>query len=315
MREIIITKSQEQQRLNKFLGKYLNTAPQSFIYKMLCKKNIKLNGIKADGSEILKENDLVEVFLSEVTIAKFTEEKFVNPYAKKLDIIFEDENIVVINKPIGVLSHPSDPGDRDTIVDRLNLYLSKERQKTYDAMTKPAIVNRLDRNTSGIIVCGKNLRAIQILNDIIKNQDLHKYYLTIVQGKLLEEALVRNYHTKDEKTNKAKITKWQHDESFKEIQTHFSPLEHNKGYTLLEVQLITGKTHQIRAVLKNLGHPIVGDPKYKTNKVDRLQLKHQLLHASRIHFHKAYGELQYLEGKKFNAPLPKQFLKIKELLF
>ena len=315
MLEIIISKEQENQRLNKFLAKVLNTAPQSFIYKMLRKKNIKLNGKKAAGDEILATGDKIELFLSDDTISLFSKKIQSNPYAGALNIIYEDENVIIINKPTGILSHPSISSDKDTIVDRLSAYLAKESNINYNVVNRPAIVNRLDRNTSGIIIAGKNLKAIQILNAIVKDHNMHKYYLTIVHGYLQKEQLAIQYHTKDESKNKVQIDNKRFNENAKEIKTLITPIDSAKAYTLVKVQLITGKTHQIRAVLNKLSHPILGDKKYKTNANTKFLLKHQLLHAHQIYFNDAYDELSYLKGKIFEAVPPNEFLKIKEKLF
>ena len=272
MKEYIIQKNEENQKLNKFLGRYLNKAPKSFIHKMLRKKNIVLNNKKAEGSEDLNEGDIVKFFLSEDTIKNFREENRRVKKSPKLDIVYEDENILIINKPSGLLSVPNNSKE-PSVIDSIASYLEN---KDY------AIVNRLDKNTSGIVICGKNLAYIQKLSKLIKERDVKKYYLTFVSGIIKKEGILKGYHTKDDDKNKSKITKTAREDS-KEVITKYKPLKTFKNGTLLEVELVTGKAHQIRVHLQSIGHPILGDPKYGNKNLNKkLGLENQLLHAYKI---------------------------------
>ncbi len=313
MKEIIITKNDENQRLDKLLMKYLNNAPKSFIYKMLRKKNIKLNGAKALGGEMLANGDVVSVYFSDETIEKFSSEKAINKSAGGIDIIYEDDKIIAVNKPAGVLSHPESQEDNDTLIDRILNYLAEKNEFDVSARSifTPALANRLDRNTTGLVICGKTLEVIQWLNANIKNRKIEKNYRTIVSGKFNEEKTLIAYHAKTE-GNKALIS-FEKPETeklyeFKEIITKFRPISYKDGFTYCEVTLVTGKSHQIRAVLQKMGHPIVGDIKYGGSKV--FGLKKQLLHAYSLEFTEAEGTFGYLHGKVLKAPLPARFQNI-----
>ena len=304
MRQITIGKEQAGQRFDKFLGKYLSLAPKSFIYKMLRKKNIVLNGKKADGSEKIQTGDEVKFFLSEATIEKFQEIDKGKPIkadralAEALSVLYEDEHILVINKPAEMLSQKAQREDV-SLVEYLHAYLAADRMS--DDINrqgfKPGICNRLDRNTSGIIVAGKTMAGLQTMNQLFKERMLKKYYLCIVKGNISEKQDIEGYLTKDEKRNIVHISK-KREKGSSYIQTGYEPLatgeKDGTAYTLLKVHLITGKSHQIRAHLQSMGHPIVGDMKYGEKEVwnyfqKKYQLKHQLLHSWRL-------ELPVIEG-------------------
>lgn len=320
MQQIIIRENEAGQRLDKLLAKYLSEAPKSFLYKMLRKKNITLNGKKAAGNEKLKTGDEVKLFLADETIEKFSGgagRPSVKIPSVKLDILYEDDNILLINKPVGMLSQKA--ADTDvSVVEHLIAYLLESGQLTEAQMRtfKPSVCNRLDRNTSGMIAAGKSLKGLQELSRLFKDRTLEKYYLCLTKGKVEESLRIRGYLTKDEKTNQVKITKTEEPGSTL-IETEYRPLESGKDVTLLEVHLITGKTHQIRAHLASVGHPILGDYKYGDRTVNESYksmygLTHQLLHAYRLVFPHLEGSLGNLSGKEFTAPLPKEFQKIAE---
>lgn len=321
MRQVIITKLDENQRLNKFLAKYLNKASQSFIYKMLRKKNIKVNNKKADGSEILTQGDTLQIYLSEDTLVKFMEEKLINESAGSISIVYEDNNVLFINKPIGVLSHPNNNTDKDTVIDRILLYLNKKGEYNLETVSTfvPAICNRLDRNTSGIIVCGKNLAAVQQLNEIILNNNMYKYYRAIVNGKLSKQGALSGYHVKNNNTNEVKILESKF-KNGKKVFTKYIPIEYTNDFTLLKINLVTGKSHQIRAHLQTINHPILGDRKYGNEKLNmwakkKFSVNNQLLHAEEIFFKKADGVLKYLEGRSFFAAPPSIFIDVENNIF
>lgn len=318
MREIIVSANEAGQRMDKLLAKYLSEAPKSFIYKMLRKKNIVLNGKKADGSEKLKCEDSVKLFLSEETIEKFTKrvEAPKNTDAKvTLDILYEDSNILLINKPVGMLSQKAKPEDV-SLVEHLITYLLGNGTITQEelALFRPSVCNRLDRNTSGIVVAGKSLVGLQVMGQLFKDRSLKKFYRCLVLGEVKKDSYIKGYLTKDEKTNKVTVTSKPSGEA-SPIETSYQVIASNGRYTLLEVHLITGRTHQIRAHLASIGHPIAGDYKYGSRTANEClkseyKLTHQLLHAYRLEMPAITGELENLSNKIFTAPLPKRFTNI-----
>lgn len=321
MKEIKITANESGQRLDKLLKKYLKEATGSFIYKMLRKKNIVLNDKKASGNEKLKEGDSVKLYFSDETLKKFEGQptalaKIKKTSGKKLPVIYEDEHILLINKPVGVLSQKAEKNDI-SIVEYLTDYLMVSGQITEETLKtfRPAVCNRLDRNTSGLIVAGKSLPGLQKMAEIFKDRSVKKYYLCIVKGKLTKQAHINGYLTKDEKTNRVTVKTAGGLQGDQRIETEYEPIAWNKEVTLLKVHLITGKTHQIRAHLSAIGHPLLGDYKYGNRQTNELYKKEhhlsaQLLHAYQIIFPKMQEPLQQLTGKSYIAPVPEKFWKI-----
>lgn len=330
MKEILVSQNEAGQRLDKLLGRYLNTAPSSFLYKMLRKKNITLNGKKATGKEILQKEDTIKVFFSDDTWKKFStvtvEEKgsaeipalYQNiPPLKKEQILYEDEHILLINKPTGILTQKAQPKDI-SINEQMIAYLCATGQITGKELQtfKPAVCNRLDRNTSGLVLAGKSLQGLQELSRLLKMRSMHKYYHALVEGQITDGCRIEGYLRKDEKTNKVTIGKEELPDS-KKIITEYRPVEHLKHATLLEVLLVTGRSHQIRAHLSSIGHPLIGDGKYGKASVNqyyekKYHIKSQMLHAQRVVFPKLSGTLSYLSEQEFTAPLPKEFQSVRK---
>lgn len=319
MQIITVHKNEAGQRLDKLLAKYLNEAPKSFLYKMLRKKNITLNGKKADGSERTVQGDEIRLFLSDETVAKFTRHTEVAPETKTaLDIVYENEDILLINKPCGMLSQKAVPSDI-SLVEHLTAYLTAEGSVTSQSLRtfRPSICNRLDRNTSGLVAAGKSLAGLQALTELIRNRDIKKYYLCLVKGSLAEEQLIAGYLVKDGRSNQVRILKEKQRPDALPIRTRYRPLAGNGRTTLLEVELITGRSHQIRAHLASIGHPILGDAKYGDEALnrrlkERFGLKHQLLHAWRITFPVLKGTLAPVSGRTFTAMPPDLFERIRK---
>lgn len=319
MQELHVTENEAGQRLDKLLAKFLNQAPKSFLYKMMRKKNIVLNGKKCTGNEKLKQGDSIKLFFSDETIEKFSAGTYVTPKKEKINmlpIIYEDEQILLMNKPVGILSQKAKDSDVSAVEILINYLmetdqLSKEQFRTFH----PSICNRLDRNTSGILVAGKTLPALQEMNRFFKERTIAKYYRCLVKGRVIKnEDYIKGYLVKDQKTNKVSITKQETGEGIL-IETEYCVIQSNDEVSLLEVHLITGKTHQIRAHLASIGHPIIGDYKYGDKQINEMYrqaygLKSQLLHAYRLEMPSSDGSLAYLNDKKFVAKLPDQFIKI-----
>ena len=316
MRELVISKYEAGQRFDKFLAKYMELAPKSFFYKMMRKKNITLNGKKAAGNEKLEKGDTVKLFLSEETIEGFREKKKRAVHTgAKLDILYEDEQVMLINKPAGMLSQKAEKGDI-SMVEHLISHLLDTGEVTEEMLKtfRPSLCNRLDRNTSGIVAAGKTLQGLQMLSGLFKERTLHKYYLCIVKGVIKEEQDVRGWLLKNEKTNQVRIFKNETKDS-RPIHTKYRPLADNGQETLLEIELLTGRTHQIRAHLSYMGHPIFGDPKYGDAVLNKkltsgYGLHMQLLHAWHLVFPELSGDFEGLSGKSIYAPAPKQFVSI-----
>jgi len=321
LKEILIDRNEDNQRLDRFLKKYLAKASTGFIYKMLRKKRIKLNGNRANPEDIIKEGDKLQLFLGEETLENFKKDIKDIKRLTKLDIIYEDANLVLINKTIGTLSHATDGEYGNNVVDQLVSYLYEKGdyhpriEKTFT----PSICNRLDRNTSGIIIGAKNYITLQMVNDVIKKGYVKKYYKCIVKGRINSNKELKGYLVKDEEKNRVQISS-REVEGGKDIRTKINTLKASSEYTLLEIDLITGRTHQIRAHLSSTGHPVIGDLKYgdsKTNRYfkDNYGLSNQFLHAYKVIFNGLSEPLDYLNGKAFVANMDKEFDNIIRDLF
>lgn len=388
MQEIVIGQNQAGQRLDKFLRKYLPEAPGSFLYKMLRKKNITLNGKKAEGKEMLSLGDEVKLFFSEETLAKFSGRLVGNAVAEEagrtgnnggdagavtaspsapglsvsgssasgssafsssasssleselaavcrrayhalqgIEVLYEDENVLILNKPAGVLTQKAEAKDV-SLNEWMIGYLLEEGAVSQEELRffRPSVCNRLDRNTSGLVLCGKSLAGSQELSRIIRERTVRKFYRTVAAGRIDHPSRIEGYLVKDECTNKVTVTKQKHqasDASY--IQTAYTPLKFLvpsgagawRGYTYLEVELITGKPHQIRAHLAGAGHPLLGDYKYGNRSDNDLygkkyHITSQLLHAYRLEFPVMKGALEALSGRIITAPLPRTFETILE---
>ena len=311
MRMLTVTDREAGQRLDKLLAKYLNQAGKGFIYKMIRKKNITLNGRRCDGSEKLEEGDQIRLFLSDETLERFSKPEI--PAVKKkvkLDVIYEDDQILLVNKPWGILSQKASSSDV-SLNEEIQSYLLEKGEINEESLRsfRPSVCNRLDRNTSGIVAAAKTIPAAQYLSEVFRDRSVHKYYHCLTAGTLEKPERIRGYLTKDGKTNQVRIAREPLGNESAAIETAYRPLGSREGVTLLEVCLITGRSHQIRAHLASIGHPVVGDTKYGDPEVnDRYRkeygLKSQFLHSFRLELPELPAPLEALSGRVFEAEFP-----------
>lgn len=311
MKEINITEQQQNQRLDKFLLKYFNKAPKSFIYKMLRKKRIKYNGKKGEGNEILQTGDRLQFYISEETMNDFMQQKQVYKAERHFNIIYEDENLLVVSKPAGLVVHPQYSSDKNTLIDQILYYLYQKGEYTpsKDATFTPAICNRLDRNTSGIIIAGKNLKTVQAVNHDIAKGNIKKYYIALVKGMITQPGEAISYLKKENEKNQV-ILYEQYKEGTKKIITKYKPIANTEDMTLLQIDLVTGRSHQIRAQMQKMGHCIIGDRKYGDEKYNayfakKFALSNQFLHANRVIWN----------NKEWIAPFPNNLQQIYDFYF
>lgn len=320
MKLIIIRENEAGQRLDKFLHKYLKEAPGSFIYKMLRKKNITLNGRKASGNEKLISGDEIRLYFADETLDKFINTSqtacLINEYSSafqawgSLEIIYEDKHILIVNKPAGILTQKAASGDQSLNEWFIGYLLAHGEISPKELNTfRPSVCNRLDRNTSGLVICGKTLTGSQKMSSILKDRSLHKYYRLYVKGIMKEAALIEGFLTKNPSTNVVKITKEPLDHNSDYIKTRYEPVKAMGDKTLVEAELITGKTHQIRAHMAAIGHPLLGDYKYGDRKFNdiyknKYQIKNQLLHAYRLEFPFLGGAFEAISCRTLIAQPP-----------
>lgn len=320
MKEIKVTRNQENQTIFKFVKKYLSDAPLSFIEKLFRKKDVKVNGKRVDKSFIISSDDVIQIYVTDNQLEDFNKMKEVNITSIKPSIIYEDENILICNKPSGLLVHKGNNDKEITLSDIVLNYLSKNGEYNLSSNEGfiPSLAHRIDRNTSGIVIFGKNIKSLQTLEDLFKDRnEISKFYLALVNGKIINKGLIDKPLYKDEqkgivsvrsvsKGGKTALTKYDVEESFEK-------------YTLVNVELLTGRTHQIRVHFASIDHPLLGDSKYgdfDANKEFKKDFgyENQFLHAHKVRFGKLDGNLAYLSNKEFVAPLGEKELKIIEKL-
>ncbi|MBQ8860865.1 MAG: RluA family pseudouridine synthase [Ruminococcus sp.] len=307
MRTITINKNDSGQRLDKFILKRFKTMPKSLMHKYIRTKYIKLNGKKTTPEVFLNEGDVLTLYIKDEFFEEPKKEYEFMKASKKLEIVYEDENIMLLDKKPGVIVHQDKNYDADCMVNRVQRYLFEkgEYNPESDKAFSPALVNRIDRNTGGIIIAAKNALALRVLNEKVRSREIRKFYLCIVKGSPKKKSdTLKDYLTKNESKNTVKVSKNELKGS-KEIITKYKVLCYDKArdLSLCEVELLTGRTHQIRAHMASIGHPLLGDEKYGDKALNRkFHQNHQLLcsYKLKFNFEKNAQELEYLNGKEFS---------------
>lgn len=306
---LIVKKEESGQTLEKYVKKVLNHAPMSFIYKLFRKKDVKVNGHWQDKKYLINEGEEIKIFVTDEQLEEFKSQRDIKASSDISSwIIYEDDNILLINKPRGILVQKDSSGD-EALDEMVLLYLSNKGEYDPNSVSayKPAPAHRLDRNTAGIVVFGKNIIALRVLQEIINDKSkASKRYLALVKGEIDKDGEINAPLEKNAKNGRVYVN-----ENGKPSLTRYKVLKHLNGYTLLEVELLTGRTHQIRVHMAYINHPVIGDSKYgdyALNKEieDKYNFKNQFLVAYQLYFHSLDNNLKYLSKKKFEIPLPKE---------
>lgn len=330
MVKLVISENEAGQRLDRFLKKYMRKAPLSVIYKII-RKDAKLNGKRASENSMLQCGDELTLYISDEDFKKFTAVVKKKPAKRQFKIAYEDDNILIVDKPWGLLTHGDSREKKNTLANQVCGYLqdkreyNPEKEKTF----VPSPVNRLDRNTTGLVIFGKSSEVLREFTRYIREREyIKKYYITVASGVVEKSFSISNRLIKDEKSNISSVlnenTKDRElykgaDRPGKNAKTYVTPIVSKDGYTLLEIELVTGRTHQIRSHLSYKGFPLIGDAKYGDKSVnrqmkDRLGISTQLLHAYRLEFSDMEGRFKYLNGKRVTAKIPQEFSRVLEIL-
>ena len=305
MKSIIIQSNDANQRLDKFLSKSFPNLPAALLYKYIRLKRIKVNGKRSQISSKLNEGDTVDMYIGDEFFDKPAGRFDFLHASKKLDILYEDDNILLLDKRVGLLSHPDDVEYTDTLITRVKRYLFEKGAYNPDDEHSfaPALVNRIDRNTGGIVVAAKSAEALRILNEKMKNREIRKYYLCVTHGYFQKKnGTLEGWLVKNENKNTVTVLN-RPAAGAKEIKTAYRVLDEYNNLSLLEVLLLTGRTHQIRAHFASVGHPLLGDGKYGKNTAGVPGYKKQFLFSYKLAFafETDAGCLNYLNNRSFEA--------------
>ncbi|MGN0703860.1 MAG: RluA family pseudouridine synthase [Lentihominibacter sp.] len=312
-----VRENDANQRLDRFLKKLFRKAPLSMIYKMI-RKDIKINGRRGKEDTMLAPGDELVFYMSEEKFEELSEAVIKKPVRKQFKTVYEDDNILIVSKPRGLIIHGDAHEKKNTLVNQVTGYLQEKGD--YDPAAEktfaPAPVNRLDRNTTGLVIFGKNAMALRLLTRLIRERNcIGKYYMTVVSGRFDKPMVFGERLVKDSSTNTVGVADG---EDGKEALTYVDPVLPGMNYSIVRIKLVTGRTHQIRVHLSHAGFPLLGDPKYGTgissSRAAELGITTQLLHAYRLEFNNMPDELAYLEGRSIEAPLPSEFERIRKLI-
>ncbi len=296
MRKLIVGANDANQRVDKFLSKALPSLPKSLMYKYIRNKKIKVNGKRCEISQRLFEKDELTCYIAEEFFERKKDDSFLKA-PSQLNIIYEDAHILIMNKPVGLLCHSDENGQVDTLVNRMKHYLYKKGEYRFEMEQSfvPALCHRIDRNTQGIVIGAKDAQSLRDMNQRIHDCKIEKQYLCLVEGKMEKsKAVMECYHKKE--NQRVYISDFSQP-GYKKIKTGYQVLEETTSLSLLKVDLYSGKSHQIRAVMAHLHHPLYGDTRYQAKKVS---YPYQALCAYRIRFLESEDGLSYLNHKEFS---------------
>ena len=308
-RTVTIEKNDAGQRLDKFLLKTYPNLPQAVLYKCVRTKDVKVNGRRCQASQRLAEGDVLSLYWQEDFFQKSEKAYDFVKAPKAVDVLYEDGNIMLLDKKPGLIVHPDEQYHFDSLIARVQhlLYDRGEYDPQRESSFAPALVNRIDRNTGGIVMAAKNAEALRVMNQKVKDREMQKLYLCVVCGRLEEkEGLLTGYLEKNEAQNRVYISRRPVPDG-KSIRTRYRVLEEKRDFSLLEVELLTGRTHQIRAHFASIGHPLAGDGKYGRNAVNKKTgFPYQALYSYKLRFafSTPAGILDYLDGREFTAAEP-----------
>lgn len=316
-----VTSSEANQTLEKYVRKVLKTAPLSFIYKLFRKKDVKVNGKREDAKYIVQENDEISIYVTDEQLEEFSRKKDISPNDNIKDwIIYEDKNVLLINKPRGILVQKDDKGIEKSLDQMVIEYLifKGEYNPNNEKAFTPGPAHRIDRNTSGIVIFGKNIKSLSYLFELFRDHTLiGKHYLTLVVGDIDKDGVIEVPLRKNPDTKKVVPAKIK--DGAKEAKTIYHVVKRFGEYTLLDITLVTGRTHQIRVHMSYIRHHVVGDGKYGDFKVNNLfereyGFSNQFLHASEVHFGDLHAPLEAIKRRSFQAPMPKEYEDLLEKL-
>lgn len=319
MKEILVTSASDGQRIEKFVRHYLSEAPLGFIYKAFRKKDIKINGHWVNKEAIVHSGDVVRIYVTDAQLEDFKKPRPVNKKPFPYPIAYEDDAVLIVDKPKGLLVYGDAKGSRETLGNAVldYLYLKGEYDPAESSFT-PSPAHRLDRNTSGLVVYGKTDAALHKLTELFKDRtEIHKKYLALVAGDLEKDGEIDAPLWKDAMNGRVYVRSIE--AGGKNALTRYEIVKRYGAYTMVKVELVTGRTHQIRVHFASIGHPLVGDEKYGLVSVNRISkektgLESQFLHASELSFGRLSGVLSPLANKKIVSPLPKELANVLELL-